>query len=190
MKSSACSLGLYLVVATGLAAAADAPAPPSPGTPASIYAPLAMEAGTWDVSVAFFDPATGAQNGDARGRQVNTLLANGHWIVDHLVVFADDGKKVAFEGQGAWGWDPAGQEYVGSWVDTNDGALRVDHGFWVAEQKTLYWSALQPDGHGHAVSYRMTETFADSTRTLSFFQIAMQSGRQVKLAEMTFSRRD
>jgi hypothetical protein len=58
----------------------------------------------------------------------------------------------------------------------------------VAEQKTMYWSAQQPDGDGRMVSYRVTETFAGRSRTLSFFQAALQSGRQVKRAEMKFPR--
>jgi hypothetical protein len=191
MPSVAWPVGLLLFTAAGCCAAADAaPAGTPASTPAATYAPMAMEAGTWDVAVTFFDTASGAPSGSAQGRQVNTLLKNGHWIVNDLSVYGSDGKTVDFQGHGAWGWDPVGKEYVDSWVDTNDGALRIDHGFWVAEQKTMYWSAQQPDGDGHTVSYRMIETFAGPTRTLQFFQAALQSGRQVKLAEMKFTRKD
>ena len=67
--------------------------------------------------------------------------------------------------------------------------MRIDHGFWVPEQQTMYWSAQQPDGEGHTVTYRMTETFAGDTRKLAFFQVALQSGRLIKLADMVFKRR-
>ncbi|MFL6696365.1 MAG: DUF1579 family protein [Vitreoscilla sp.] len=185
------SVAFLLLGAVQACLAADpATTPASAPTPATTYGPLAMEAGTWKVQVEFFDADSGASTGHAQGRQVNTLLANGHWIVNDLRVFGADGKTVDFQGHGAWGWDPVGKEYVDTWVDTNDGAPRIDHGFWVAEQQTMYWSAQQPDGEGHAVTYRMTETFAGPRRTLVFFQIALQSGRQIKLAEMKFTRED
>jgi len=191
MPSAVRFAALWLLTCAGACLAADA-APPDASTapPAATYSPIAMEAGVWDVMVTFFDAATGAPSGNARGRQVNTLLKNGHWVVNDLSVYGADGKTVEFQGHGSWGWDPVGRHYVDTWVDTNDGPPRIDHGFWVAEQKTMYWTAQQPDGDGHMVTYRMTETFATSARTLEFFQTALQSGRQVKLAEMKFTRRD
>jgi hypothetical protein len=191
MPSALRYAALSLFTSTGACLAADA-APPvaSNAPPAATYSPIAMEAGAWDVRVTFFDASTGAPSGNARGRQVNTLLKNGHWVVNDLSVYGQDGKTVEFQGHGSWGWDPVGKHYVDTWVDTNDGPPRIDHGFWVAEQKTMYWTAQQPDGDGHMVTYRMTETFAASTRTLEFFQTALQSGRQIKLAEMKFTRQD
>lgn len=173
---------LCLLAATTRAADADPPAP-------AVHAPLALEAGTWDVAVNFLDPATGAPNGSATGRQVNTLLSNGHWIANDLQIWGADGHTVDFAGHGIWGWDPVAKEYVDAWVDTNDGTMRIDHGFWVPEQQAMYWSAQQPDGQGHSVTYRMTETFSGDTRKLEFFQVALQSGRLVKLADMVFRRR-
>jgi hypothetical protein len=181
---------LHRWIATALcvlaaAVRADDARPPAP----DVHAPMALEAGTWDVAVDFFDPVSGAPNGSAKGRQVNTPLANGHWISNDLEIWGADGRKVDFAGRGTWGWDPVAKEYVDAWVDTNDGAMRIDHGFWVAEQRALYWTAQQPDGEGHSVTYRMKETFAGDVRTLEFFQVALQSGRQIKLAEIHFTRR-
>ena len=173
-----------LLCAIACAAHADEAKPATP----DVHAPLAMEAGTWDVAVDFLDPATGAPNGSAKGRQVNTLLANGHWIANDLQIWGADGRSVDFAGHGTWGWDAVAKEYVDAWVDTNDGPMRIDHGFWVPDQQALYWTAQQPDGAGHMVTYRMTETFAGDARRLEFFQVALQSGRQVKLAEMRFKR--
>lgn len=191
MPSAIRFVALSLSTSAGACLAADA-APPAAAaaTPAATYEPIAMEAGNWDVAVTFFDTATGAPSGNARGRQVNTLLKNGHWVVNDLSVYGADGKTIEFQGHGSWGWDPVGRQYVDTWVDTNDGPPRIDHGFWVAEQNTMYWTAQQPDGDGHMVTYRMTEKFGAGARTLEFFQTALQSGRQVKLAEMRFTRQD
>ena len=175
---------LMCAVAT-TALAADAPEP-------SPYRPVEMQAGVWDAEIQFFDPATGKAEGGARGVQTNVLLSNGHWVTNDLVVHGPAGASVkpAFQGHGVWGWDPVAKQYVDTWVDTNDGAVRTDFGHWNAETRTMYWTALQPDGAGHSVNYRMTEAYEnEQTRTLAFYQVAMQSGRLVKLAEMRFTKR-
>lgn len=174
------------LLAPALATAADTPPDPA------LYRPLQMQAGVWDAEIQFFDPATGQSNGNARGVQTNVVLSNGHWVTNDLVVHGPDGPsaKPAFQGHGVWGWDPVARQYVDTWVDTNDGAVRTDYGHWNAETATMYWTALQPDGAGHSVNYRMTEAYEkDGRRTLTFFQVALQSGRLVKMAEMRFTRR-
>jgi hypothetical protein len=173
-----------LLAFTAAASAADAPPPVN-------YAPIAAQQGAWDAEVTFFDPASGAPTGHGQGSQVNQLLPNGHWVVNELRIQGDDKKAPPFAGHGVWGWDPVAREYIDTWVDTNDGAVRTDHGFWNAEQRTMYWTALQPDGDGHSINYRMTEAYDRDGRhrTLTFYQVAMQSGRLVKLAEMRFTKR-
>lgn len=180
---------LPVLTLSAAAMAADAPAAPMAAATPN-YEPIAGQQGTWDAKVTFFDPATGKPNGGAAGVQTNKLLSNGHWVVNELQVGGPDGKPGAFEGHGVWGWDPVARQYVDTWVDTNDGAVRTDYGFWNAETRTMYWTALQPDGAGHSVNYRMTEAYErDGSRTLSFYQVALQSGRLVKLAEMHFTKR-
>lgn len=154
------------------------------------YSPLQMQEGVWDAEISFFDPGTGQVNGSAKGVQTNTLLMNGHWVLNEMKVYGSEGPaKITFEGRGLWGWDKAAREYIDTWVDTNDGAVRTDHGFWKPDTKTMYWTALQSDGEGHTVNYRMTEVYEGELRTMSFYQVAMQSGRLVKLAEMKFRKR-
>lgn len=175
-KSFLAAFSFVLAASVPIFARADAAAPD--------YNPLAMEAGKWDVVVTFFDP-DGKAAGSAKGTQTNVLLRNGHWITNDLVVRG----KAVFQGHGVWGWDPVARQYVDTWVDTNDGAVRTDYGFWNAAEQTMYWSALQPDGAGHSVNVRMTEHFEGAHRTLTFYQVALQSGRLVKLAEMSFTKR-
>ncbi len=179
-------------VAASLAVLGALPAWSADTAPAAVYQPVAMQAGTWDADITFFDPATGAKAGGAKGVQTNALLFNGHWVTNDLVVAGPEAQagKPGFQGHGVWGWDPVARQYVDTWVDTNDGAVRTDYGFWNAETRTMYWTALQPDGSGHSVNYRMTEAYEDDDhRTLTFFQVALQSGRLVKMAEMRFTRR-
>ena len=103
LRSAAAALCLLTA-----AARADDARPPA----TDVHTPLLLEAGTWDVAVSFLDPATGVSNASATGRQVNTLLSNGHWIANDLQVWGADGHTVDFAGHGTWGWDPVAKEYV------------------------------------------------------------------------------
>jgi hypothetical protein len=191
MRAIVSKLALCLALVPLAAAQAQQAAPPAT-PPAALYEPIRLQAGVWDADISFFDPATGQRSGGAKGVQTNVLLANGHWVTNDLQVWGAEGNtaKPAFQGHGVWGWDPVARQYVDTWVDTNDGAVRTDYGFWHAETRTLHWTALQPDGNGHSVNYRMAEAYeGDDKRTLTFYQVALQSGRLVKLAEMRFTRR-
>jgi len=187
---------LSLIVAGVAPAMAGDGAASSPAkgdaSPAPDYEPVRGQQGVWDADIRFFD-VDGKPSGQARGVQRNELLSNGHWVTNDFRVFDAAGVDVppSFQGHGVWGWDPVAREYIDAWVDTHDGAVRIDHGSWNADTRTMYWTALQPDGQGHSVNYRMTEQYEkDGLRTLTFFQVALQSGRLVKLAEIRFTRRD
>lgn len=180
-----------LILVAGLAAGAGAIVQPAHAAdpPSVDYRPIQMQEGVWDADITFFDPTSGQPSGTARGVQTNTLLMNGHWVVNELKVYGGEPAKLTFEGRGLWGWDKAARQYVDTWVDTNDGAVRIDYGFWKPDTQTMYWTALQPDGEGRSVNFRMTEVYDGDRRTLTFFQVATQSGRLVKMAEMQFRKR-
>jgi hypothetical protein len=162
--------------------------------PPAVYEPVRLQAGVWDAEITFYDPASGQPSGSAKGVQTNVLLMNGHWVTNDMQVFAAQGAegkpKLQYQGHGVWGWDPVARQYVDTWVDTNDGAVRTDFGFWNPDTRTMHWTALQPDGRGHTVNYRMTEVFeSEVKRSMTFYQVALQSGRLVKMAEMSFTKR-
>ena len=166
--------------ATVLLAAEATPAPPD------VHLPLRLEEGTWDADVTFFED--GKPSGQARGVQVNTLLTNGHWVVNDFRIPAS-GKLPAYQGHGVWGYDPVAKTYVNTWVDTNDRTVRTDYGFWHAPQQTMAWSSKQSDGQGHFVDYRMTEEFKGDTRVFTVHQLAMVTPRPILLLRIVFTRR-
>lgn len=171
----------------GLMAALAAPAAhAAEGSAADIYLPLRLEEGTWDADVTFFQD--GKPSGQAKGVQVNTLLANGHWIVNDFRIPAS-GTLPAYQGHGVWGYDPVAKTYVNTWVDTNDRTVRTDYGFWHAAQQTMAWSSKQSDGQGHFVDYRMTEEFKGDTRIFTVHQLAMVTPRPILLLRIVFTRR-
>lgn len=174
---SALSLALWLPLALPTRAVEPPP---------DLHLPLRLEAGTWDAEVTFYED--GKPSGTARGVQVNTLLANGHWIVNDFRIAATD-KLPAYQGHGVWGFDPVAKTYVNTWVDTNDRAVRTDYGYWHAPEQTMAWSAKQSDGEGHFVDYRMTEKFEGATRTFTVHQLTMVTARPVQLLRIVFTRR-
>jgi hypothetical protein len=152
----------------------------------AIYAPIQLEVGTWDASITFYENDKPTSKGT--GVQVNTLLVNGHWIVNQFNVPAA-GKFPAYEGHGVWGYDPVARTYVDTWVDTNDSSVRTDYGYWDAATSTMTWSAKQPDGAGHFIDYRMVEQFKGATRTLTMYQLGMTNSTAHPLVKIVFTRR-
>ena len=165
--------------ATATAAAAAAEAAPD------VHLPLRLEEGLWDADVTFYED--GKPSGQAKGVQVNTMLANGHWIVNDFRIPAS-GKFPPYQGHGVWGYDPVAKTYVNTWVDTNDRTVRTDYGFWHAPQQTMAWSSKQSDGEGHFVDYRMTEEFKGDTRIFTVPQLAMVSARPILLLRIVFTK--
>ncbi len=155
-------------------------------TSPDIYAPITMEAGTWDAKVTFYDGEK--STGKANGLQINTLLVNGHWITNTFTIPAMEGFP-AYEGHGVWGYDPVAKTYVNTWVDTNDLAVRTDYGYWQPKEQVMTWSSKQSDGAGHFVDYRMTEEFKGNVRLLSIYQVGLAKPSLHPLVKMVFNRR-
>jgi Protein of unknown function (DUF1579) len=183
MKTRDAVAVLMFCLSLGLGAIALGQSGPQPAASPN-YDPIRMQGGTWDAVITFFDDA-GKPSGTAKGVQTNVLLSNRHWIINDLNVTG----ATPFQGHGMWGWDPVARQYVDTWVDTHDGAVRTDYGFWNAEEHTMYWNALQPDGNGHMVGARITEKYDGSHRTLEFCGVALQSGRVYKEVRMVFTKR-
>lgn len=179
-KALLCALWVATVPLAGAAQ------PPPPAIPESVYAPLNMEEGTWDADVTFYDDDT--PSGRAAGVQVNTFLANRHWIVNDFRIPAN-GKLPAYEGHGVWGYDPVAKTYVNTWVDTNDLAVRTDYGYWHEPEKTMVWSSKQSDGQGHFVDYRITEEFKGDMRVFTFYQLGLAKPNPHPLVKIVFTKR-
>ena len=122
----------------------------------------------------------------AAGVQVNTFLANRHWMVNDFRIPAN-GKFPAYEGHGVWGYDPVARTYVNTWVDTNDLAVRTDYGYWHEPEKTMVWSAKQNDGQGHFVDYRITEEFKGDTRVFTFYQLGLAKPNPHPMVKIVFT---
>ena len=170
-----------LLLALLLPAVARAEALPDSG-----YAPLRWEEGTWDADVTFYE--NDQPSGKATGVQVNTLLSNGHWIVNQFTIPKSD-KFPAYEGHGVWGYDPVAKTWVDTWVDTNDLAVRTDYGFWYEAEKTMVWSSKQNDGQGHFGDYRMIEEFKGDTRVFTFYQLGLAKANPHPQVKIVFTKR-
>ncbi len=178
-------ISLAVAFSAGLPLAGAAQAAPA-SLPDSTYAPLRMEEGTWDADVTFYEDDK--PSGRAAGVQVNTFLANRHWMINDFKIPATD-KFPAYEGHGIWGFDPVAKTYVNTWVDTNDLAVRTDYGYWHEPEKTMVWSTKQNDGQGHFVDYRITEEFKGDTRVFTFYQLGLAKPNPHPLVKIVFTKR-
>ena len=151
-----------------------------------VYLPMKLEAGVWDAQVTFF--TAGKPSGHDTGVQVNTLLANGHWITNDFRI-ASSKEFPEYQGHGVWGYDSVAKTYVDTWVDTNDLSVRTDYGYWQADKQTMTWSTKQNDGNGHFVDYRMIEEFKGDKRTLTIYQLGLATPVEHLLIKMDFTRR-
>jgi hypothetical protein len=172
--------GALILGVNGLVSAAETP------PPVDIYAPIAMEQGTWDADVTFYENDKPASKGT--GVQINTLLVNGHWITNDFRMPATD-EFPAYQGHGVWGYDPVAKTYVDTWVDTNDLSVRTDYGYWQPKEQIMTWSSKQDDGKGHFVDYRMIEEFKGDTRILTFYQLGIAKPVPHTLIQIVFTRR-
>jgi len=179
-------IGFLMLVVLAAATAVTSGAQTSAPTPGDIYAPLAMEEGTWDADVTFYEADKPASR--AVGIQINTLLKNRHWIINEFRIPATD-TTPAYEGHGVWGYDTVAKTYVNTWVDTNDLAVRTDYGFWYEAESMMVWSSKQNDGNGHFVDYRITEEFKGSVRVLTFYQLGLAKPNPHPLVKIVFTKR-
>src|SRR5579864_1256485 len=85
------------------------------------------DVGTWDAEIEAFQPGDVQKS---RGTMSGRLLG-GRWLV------LDFKNETGFEGHGIYGWDPAAQSYVGTWVDSMRGFLVTGRGHWDAERRTM-----------------------------------------------------
>ncbi len=169
----------FALAFVGFAMAAESVSP-------EIYAPISMEEGTWDADVTFFE--NDKPSGQAKGVQVNSLLANGHWITNDFRI-PGNGTFPPYQGHGVWGYDPVAKTYVNTWVDTNDLSVRTDYGYWQSKEMTMVWSSKQNDGNGHFVDYRMVEEFKGDSRVFTVYQLGIVTPNPHPLVKITFTRR-
>jgi hypothetical protein len=174
------ALPLLLAIAP-IAAAQDAPT-----VPADTYAPMAMEAGTWDAAITFYEG--GKPSGTATGVQTNTLLANGHWVTNDFRI-EGTATMPTYHGHGVWGYDPVARTYVDTWVDTNDLSVRTGYGYWQPKEQVMTWSAKQNDGKGHFIDYRLVQEYKGDTRVFSIYQLGIVAPNPHLLVRIEFTRR-
>jgi hypothetical protein len=172
-------VGLASLASGALVSAAETP------ISADIYAPMALEQGTWDADITFYENDKPASKGS--GVQINTLLVNGHWITNDFQIPASE-KFPAYQGHGVWGYDPVAKTYVDTWVDTNDLSVRTDYGYWQPSEQIMTWSSKQADGKGHFIDYRMIEEFKGDTRVLTFYQLGIAKPTPHTLIQIVFAR--
>lgn len=171
-------LGLMPILITGSAMAEPA-GEPLVTEPRDV---IALEAGTWDAVITTSPSKTGGKPSGATGVQVNELRSGGLWMLNRMSVNGG-----AYEGTGIWGFDLKNGRYSGSWVDNGTGRIRMDHGSWDPQTRTMTWTSEIERGDGKKIRMRATSTFTGNTRTYRAY--AVTDAGEVPLSTVVFTRR-
>lgn len=174
------SLAALAVLAAPVAAAE------SPALPNDVHAPMQMEAGTWDANITYYKDDQSP--GTSKGVQVNTLIANGHWVTNDFRIPAN-GTFPPYQGHGAGGYDPVAKSCVDTRVDTNDLAVRTHYGDWQASECAMVWASKQNDGKGDFIDYRLVEEFRGDTRVFTVYQLGTAKPAPRPVLKIVFTRR-
>lgn len=123
-------LGLVLILLCG-SSVAVAQGPPEMPQPVAEHAWLERLVGEWETEIEMFVPGQDPMTG--KGRET-VRAVGGFWVVSEQ---QSEMMGQPFTGLLTLGYDAAGKQYIGTWVDSMSGALWTYHGALNASQNTL-----------------------------------------------------
>ncbi|NUP97829.1 MAG: DUF1579 domain-containing protein [Planctomycetaceae bacterium] len=186
---------LLSLACLALAACATAPKQPTPdemmaawqraATPGAEHRKLDVFVGDWDVAIEFWmDPA--APPSKMQGVMRTEWMLDGHYL-DQRYEGEMDG--MPFQGRGTWGYDIAGQHYVGTWLDNSSTALMISRGRDLEGGKSFVLQTLGTD----PVSGKPVEGFEEirvespDRHTMTMYEY--RGSERVKSMHMVYTRR-
>jgi hypothetical protein len=138
--------------------------------------------GEWDAAITV-TPGPGAQPQVSAGRRVGRLISGGRWLVTDL-----KNHTTGFEGHGVYGYNPAIQRYVATWVDDARASIHIGEGTWDPTSRTMtfLWNATRPNGE--AVSWRETTQMTSDTEQLFRSLFPLPDGGEFEMIRATYRK--
>jgi hypothetical protein len=112
--------------------------------------------GTWRAEVTVQVPGGGEAS--YAGSETNRLGPGGRWMLSDLRFQLLDG---SYESHAALGYDPDGDSWVASWVDTTDDVVKVGDGRWNETTREFRWERRFRDTEGEVIE-KIVDRFVDS----------------------------
>ena len=185
---------LVLPVAAGLAAQEEREKKQQPGkeekgmpsfTPSKEHQMLKKFDGDWEFTSKCFMP--GMDEMEGKGTETCRMTHGGFWSdVEAKGMMASK----EWSGRGFVGWDPQKKKYVGVWIDSMTPYVYKFEGDADGQGKTWTFKTQGVDPKtGKETSERMTWEFKDPDhRTMKFFG-KDESGKEIQVSEMTYTRK-
>ncbi len=181
MKVWTLTIGLIFVFGTATTAMAQFP------TASDEHKILKMEEGDWDATITMYMGPAGPYDPPqtSPGKESNRMIGD-FWIVSD---FNGNFEGMPFTGQGQFGYDAAGQQYVGSWIDSFTPSVTHMFGTYDAATKTMTYetSGMGMDGNPskgkNVVVYE-----SDDKRTMTMYAAAPGTDEMIKVMEIAYTR--
>lgn len=184
-------LAVFAALSTGCMSSGPQPTPEElmaaygrAGTPGAEHRALDVFVGTWDCSLKMWmDPA--AAPSESKGTMTNTWILGGRYLDQR---FQGSVEGQSFEGLGLWGYDVAGQHYVGTWIDSMSTQLMVARGRASADGKQFRMLAVSTNPLTGRPDEGEEEIVVESPDRHTMTMWERRDGERVKTMEIVYTR--
>jgi len=154
-------------------------------TPGEPHKLLARMAGTWNVrSTCKMDPA--GPPVESTGISVQRMILDGRFLQQE---FSGDMMGSPFSGIGFAGYDNHTGKYVSTWMDSMGTGIYYFEGTAGADGKTIVQKCSYDDPVQGPVDWRSVTRIVDDNNLEFEMYITGASGKEEKMAEMTYTRK-
>ena len=183
------------IACLALAACATAPKQSSPeemmaawqraGTPGAEHRKLDSFVGDWDVALEFW-MAPGEAPSTMKGVMHTEWMLDGHYLDQR---YEGEMEGMPFHGRGTWGYDVAGQHYVGTWLDNMSTALSISRGRELPDGKGFLLQTLATDPVTGKPSEGLEDLRVESPDRHTMTMYEYKGSERVKTMHMVYTRR-
>ena len=140
------------------------------------------DVGEWDAAITI-TPGPGEPPQASRGRLIGRLISGGRWLVTDF-----KNHTTGFEGHGIYGYNPASNRYVATWVDDMRSSLHVGEGQWnpATQTMTYRWSATAPGGQ--PMAWRETTEVVSENQQVFRILFPGSDGRDFEMMRAVYRR--
>jgi len=157
------------------------------GTPGAPHKMLAKSTGTWSADITHW-MGDGAPAQKATGKSVSTMIYGGRYQQSK---FSGDMMGMPFEGSSIMGYDNTEKKYFSTWIDNMSTAVMIAWGTWDDASKSITLTGtMKNPANGlecdHKQVYKIVD---DNTQVMEMYGPDLQTGKEYKMMEITYTRK-
>lgn len=154
-------------------------------TPGPEHRKLDNFVGDWDVALEFWmEP--GAAPSTMKGVMHTEWMLDGHFLDQR---YEGEMNGMPFHGRGTWGYDVAGQHYVGTWLDSASTALMISRGRELPDGKGFLLQTLATDPVSGKPAEGLEDLRVESPDRHTMTMYEYRGSERVKTMHMVYTRR-